>query len=340
MEKLRKRRNTGRVTLQDVANFAGVGSMTVSRALRTPDQVSDKLRQKIEEAVETLGYLPNRAAGALASANSNIIALLIPSLTDSTHSRFVQSLQGQLNRQQFQVLLGCHEYNQKQEGEILMSLLQSSPAALVVFGSQLSDQTWQTIERSGVPAINVSGFDNPAARVTINTPYFDAAHRLTEHLLVQGYRNIGYIAAQMDNRLQRQQLSGWNKAMISHYQNADLVLSTPDVPTLQLGRYSLSEMLLRRPELDAVICSHEEIAQGVYFECQRRMLKIPRDMAVVCLDGSANCDNLYPTLTAIRIDYQRMGKETCKQLLLMLAEDDMQESHYPFDFSLEKRASS
>lgn len=46
MEKTRKRRGTGRVTLQEVANFAGVGTMTVSRALRTPEQVSDKLREK------------------------------------------------------------------------------------------------------------------------------------------------------------------------------------------------------------------------------------------------------------------------------------------------------
>jgi len=55
----KKRRSTGRVTLADVAQLAGVGSMTVSRALRTPEQVSDKLREKIEEAVSQLGYLPN-----------------------------------------------------------------------------------------------------------------------------------------------------------------------------------------------------------------------------------------------------------------------------------------
>ncbi len=67
MEKTRKRKNTGRVTLQDVAKYAGVGSMTVSRALRTPELVSDKLREKINEAVEELGYIPNSAAGILAS---------------------------------------------------------------------------------------------------------------------------------------------------------------------------------------------------------------------------------------------------------------------------------
>lgn len=86
MEKTRKRRGTGRVTLQEVANFAGVGTMTVSRALRTPEQVSDKLREKIEQAVEELGYIPNRTAGALASGHSDTVAVLVPSLTDKASS--------------------------------------------------------------------------------------------------------------------------------------------------------------------------------------------------------------------------------------------------------------
>ena len=112
MEKTRKRRGTGRVTLQEVANFAGVGTMTVSRALRTPEQVSDKLREKIEQAVEELGYIPNRTAGALASGHSDTVAVLVPSLTDKASSRFMQSLQQVLNKNEFQLLLGCHEYNQ------------------------------------------------------------------------------------------------------------------------------------------------------------------------------------------------------------------------------------
>ena len=155
MEKPRKRRGTGRVTLQEVANYAGVGTMTVSRALRTPEQVSDKLREKIEQAVEELGYIPNRAAGALASGHSDTVAVLIPSLTDKASSRFMQSLQQVLNKNEFQLLLGCHEHNQHKEAEILMTLLQSNPAALVIFGSQLAEKTYQILERTNIPTINV-----------------------------------------------------------------------------------------------------------------------------------------------------------------------------------------
>lgn len=340
MEKTRKRRSTGRVTLQEVANYAGVGTMTVSRALRTPDQVSDKLREKIEQAVESLGYIPNGAAGALASAHSNIVAVLLPSLTDKASSQFMQALQQVLNKNEFQLLLGCHEYNQHKEAQILMMLLQGNPAALVLFGSHLAEKTYQTIERANVPTVNVVGAACPSARMTIDAAFSDGARQLTQHLLERGHRNIGYIGAHMDNRLQRQQLNGWHRAMLAHYQNADLVTTTPEAPSMQLGRYALAEMLLRQPELDAVVCSHEEIALGAMFECHRRLVKIPGQLAIACLDGSDNCDQTQPTLTSVRVDYKKMGKEAGKMLVNLLNDNGDDRVRREFSYQFEPRQSS
>ncbi|MBS0849405.1 LacI family DNA-binding transcriptional regulator [Citrobacter sp. JGM124] len=345
MEKTRKRRNTGRVTLQDVANFAGVGSMTVSRALRTPEQVSDKLREKIEQAVETLGYIPNRAAGALASGNSDIIAVLIPSLTDKASSIFMQALQKILNKNEFQLLLGCHEYNQNKETEIVMTLLQSNPAAVVIFGSQLTEKAYQLLERGNIPTVNVVGSYFKGATITFEAALFESAYDVTCHILDRGYQNIGFIGAHMDNRLQRQQLNGWHKGMLEHYKNADqTVITTTDSASLQFGRYALTEILQSQPYLDAVICSHEEIALGVIFECQRRLLKIPGNIAVACLDGSESCDQTHPTLTSMRIDYQKMGKEAGRMLIDLLNDDDRNENDKPlsqiFSYKFEPRHST
>ncbi|MCT4700614.1 LacI family transcriptional regulator [Enterobacteriaceae bacterium H20N1] len=342
MEKTRKRRSTGRVTLQEVANFAGVGTMTVSRALRTPEQVSDKLREKIEQAVEELGYIPNRTAGALASGHSNTVAVLIPSLTDKASSSFMQSLQQVLNKNEFQLLLGCHEHNQHKEAEILMTLLQSNPAALVIFGSQLAEKTHQILEKVDIPTINVVGSPFSQVDITLEASFFEAAHKLTDHLLNQGYKHIGFIGAHMDNRLQRQELNGWHKAMLSRYQNSDQIITTPEAASLQFGRYALTEMLLRQPELDAVICSHEEIALGIMFECQRRLLKIPGNIAIACLDGSDSCDQTHPTLTSVRIDYKKMGKEAGKLLIELLNEErDEDEPRIElFSYQIELRQST
>ncbi|EEC9781021.1 substrate-binding domain-containing protein, partial [Escherichia coli] len=121
------------------------------------------------------------------------------------------------------------------------------------------------------------------------------------------------------------------------------VITMPDAASLQLGRYALNEILLRQPELDAVICSHEEIALGIMFECQRRLLKIPGNIAVACLDGSDSCDQTHPTLTSIRIDYKKMGTETGKLLIGLLNNnhDESEESRIvQFNYQIELRQST
>ncbi|KLN96977.1 LacI family DNA-binding transcriptional regulator [Moellerella wisconsensis] len=319
MEKVRKRRNTGRVTLQDVAKHAGVGSMTVSRALRTPELVSDKLRQKIEQAVEELGYVPNLAAGMLASGVSRNVAVLVPSLTDHSSATFLQALQEILNQNNYQVLIGCHEYNQHKELEVLNTLLHANPAALVIFGNLVSEKSTAELLNTHIPIISIAGYYHQPS-LNIDSNIEDGAYFLAKYMLDKGYKNIGYIGAQMDNKLQNQQLSGWAKAMLHHYHSAEQSITTPYAASMQFGRQAITEMLTRQPELDGVICSHEVIALGIMFECQRRLLKIPASLAVACLEGTENCDHIQPTLTSIRIDYRKIGREAGKKLTKWLSQ--------------------
>lgn len=134
MSEAKKRRSTGRVTLNDVAQLAGVGAMTVSRALRTPELVSDKMRERIEAAVDELGYIPNRAAGALASATSQTIVVIVPSLAERACGDMIAGLQQTLLAEGYQIMLGDAQHLKQQEASLLSNFLQHNPAAVVLFG--------------------------------------------------------------------------------------------------------------------------------------------------------------------------------------------------------------
>ncbi|HGI5213791.1 TPA: LacI family DNA-binding transcriptional regulator [Providencia alcalifaciens] len=338
MQKTRKRKNTGRVTLQDVAKYAGVGSMTVSRALRTPELVSDKLREKINEAVEELGYIPNSAAGILASGQSRTIAVLIPSLRDNASSVFLQALQEVLNKNNYQVVIGSHDYQHKKESEVLLTLLQSSPAAFFIFGVVNSESALNTLNNLPIPVISVTGDSSHRFSLNIKNNLGEAVSFLTHYLLQKGHQRIGYIGAQMDSKMQSQQLSGWNNTLLKHNLSAEQSITTPYIATMDFGRQAISEMLTRQPELEAVICSHEMIALGVMFECQRRLIKVPKMLAIACVEGSENCDHIHPSLTSVRIDYSKMARETAKKLLKWLSEaeenfiNEQDEIIFPYKF--------
>ncbi|GKW31631.1 LacI family DNA-binding transcriptional regulator [Pectobacterium versatile] len=332
--------STHRVTLQDIANHAGVGAMTVSRALREPGLVSDATQKKINDAIRTLGYVPNQAAGALASAYQPAIAVLYPFQQDRTSVRFVQALQQAVGKHNIPLIMGCHEYRQHTEASMVEKLLQQRPAALVLFSAQLSQRTQDIIQASNVITVNVSGADALSANINIDIALAEAAEQLTMSLLEKGYRHVAYIGAHTDNRLQKQQLNGWNKAMLAHYHNADLKITIPEAPSLQFGRYAMTELLQNQPELDAIICSHEEIALGALFECQRRLMKVPYDLAIACLDGSEQCEHTFPALTAMRLDYEKLGAEVGRLVLAMMDNDDHPPVLEKVKFIFEPRASS
>lgn len=315
MSEPRKRRSTGQVTLTDVAKQAGVGTMTVSRALRTPELVSDKLRDKIQKVIEDLGYIPNKAAGALASAQSYSIALILPSLLDKSCALFLPSFQQTLNKAGYQLILGYSDYSSEQEENLLSTFLESRPAGVVLFGREHSDRTHQLLSTANMPVLEFAELNKDARYLNIGVDHFDVAKEATRHLLDLGCKNVGFIGARGNHATLQRKLHGWQSAMIEHYLTPDHFLTTHEAPSSQLGAEGLAKLLLRDASLDALVCTHEEIAIGALFECHRRVLKVPTDIAIVCLEGSSMAEYAYPSLTCAEIDYERMGLKAAEKLI-------------------------
>lgn len=315
MSEPRKRRSTGRVTLAEVAKLAGVGTMTVSRALRTPDQVSDKLREQIQKAVDELGYIPNKAAGALASGQSYSVAVLLPSLKEKACTDFMSSFQQQMNKKGYQLLLGYTNYSSDQEEELLQTLIASSPAAIVLFGSEHSDKTLQTLQSARVPVMEIAELNSDSTYLNVGVDHGEIGKVMTDFLIDHDFKNIGFIGARGNHSILRKQLRGWQNGMLKGYLPPDHFYTTHDGPSLEFGAEGVAKLLLREQNLDAIICSHEEIAIGAMFECQRRAIKLPDELTIVCLDGSQLCEKCHPPLTAIHINYEKMGIEAAEQLI-------------------------
>ncbi len=129
--------------------------------------------------------------------------------------------------------------------------------------------------------------------------------------------------------------------MLENYLAPDHFLTSNDEPNIELGCEGVAKLLLQQPDLDALICSHEEIAMGALFECQRRVLQIPKDIALTCLDGSTFSEKCIPRLTSIEINYAKMAKKAARLLLERLTGQDQKNSkQIDIGFKLCERASS
>lgn len=314
----RKRRSTGRVTLADVAQLAGVGTMTVSRALRTPEQVSDKLREKIEAAVSELGYLPNLAASSLASASSYTIAMVVPSFSESGCADMFAGLQRILQPAGYQIMLAESQHHIEREETLLETLLSYNLAAAVLLSVEHSENTRQALTTANIPVVEIGAIRTDPIDINIGIDYVAAMYQLTQTVINSGYQNVGLMCANQEQWIFQQHLQGWHKALLHHHMSPHRVINAAQPASFSTGAQQLPEFLLAWPELDALVCASDELACGALYECQRRRIKVPDQLAIVGFGNSEFSQVCQPPLTTMTVPHKEIGIQAGKALLARL----------------------
>ncbi|WP_247999577.1 LacI family DNA-binding transcriptional regulator [Escherichia marmotae] len=316
----RKRRSTGKVTIADVAQLAGVGTMTVSRALRTPEQVSDKLREKIEAAVNELGYMPNLTASALASASSHTIAMVVPNLAEAGCTEMFAGLQHVLQPAGYQIILAESRHRLEQEEKLLETLLASNIAAAILLSVEHNNTVRNWLKNASIPVMEIGAIRTDPIDMNIGIDNVAAMFELTDMLVQRGYQNIGLLCANQEQWIFQQHLQGWYKAMLRHHMSPNRVINAALPPVFSTGASQLPEFLLAWPELDALVCVSDELACGILYECQRRRIKVPDDLAVVGFGDSDVSKVCQPPLTTMAVPHRKIGLEAGKALLERIRE--------------------
>lgn len=201
-------------TLSAVAKRAGVSSITVSRVLRTPERVAPDTRARIEKVMRELGYVPNLVAGALASAKTHSVGVLVPTIANSIFADTVQGLSDKLEPLGFSVILAQSRYDAEREERMLAALLSRRPEAIIMVGSPATEDSRRLLRQARIPIVEtwelppdpidaVAGFDN-----------FQAGVAVARHFIAQGRRQLAFIGGD-DPRGTRRWLGFQQQALAS-----------------------------------------------------------------------------------------------------------------------------
>lgn len=314
-------RSTGRVTLSDVANAAGVSPITVSRVLRGERFVAPDLVIRVKQASQRLGYVPDPAARALASRCSDHVAVLIPKLSNALFVDLLDAAQQTLRTAGFQALIGVTHYDSGQEELLLREQLAHRPAGLLITGLSYSDSTRALIARSDLPCVHM--MDLPTTD-DLPTPYcvgfrqFDAGASLTEYLLSKGHRRIAFAGAQLDQRVM-QRLFGWRSVL----QQANLYQPTlewlnPASSSLSLGGMMFEQIMHQNPAIDAIFFCNDDLAQGALLAALRLGISVPSQIAIAGFNDLTGSDQMLPTLTTVRTPRTQIGQSAAQMLLSLI----------------------
>jgi LacI family gluconate utilization system Gnt-I transcriptional repressor len=311
-------RATGRVTLSDVAHLAGVSPITVSRALRGERAVAPELVAKVQAAADTLGYVPNPAARALASGQSSHVAVLIPMLSNALFVDVLEALQHTLRQAGYQTLIGITHYDPSEEENLLREQLLHRPAGLIVTGLERNEATRSLMAQSGVPCVHLMTAQAPAGAYCVGFSQRDAGHDLTQHLLNQGHRRIAFAAAQLDPRT-LQRLEGWRQALrAAGCYDATLEWLNPAPSSLSLGARMFEQIMGQQPAVDAIFFCNDDLAQGALLAALRLGVAVPQRVAIAGFNDLTGSDQMVPPLTTVRTPRAEIGQAAGQMLVALM----------------------
>ncbi|HEU4674273.1 MAG TPA: LacI family DNA-binding transcriptional regulator [Candidatus Limnocylindrales bacterium] len=313
------KRAPGLATLEEVARVAGVSRATVSRVVNDSPRVSPDVRQAVERAIESLGYVPNRAARSLVTRRSDSVAVVITEPTgrlfsDPFFPRLLRGISAELAGRDRQLVLVMPE-SAADERRAAAYLSAGHVDGVLLTSLHGDDALPRELLARGVPVV-VGGRPIHGEQVS----YVDVDNRAggreaVAHLAARGRRTIATIAGPHDMAVGIDRLAGYRDGLTAAGLAADPGLVAEADFTHDGGARAMRSLLDARPDLDAVFAASDAMAAGALSELLAAGRRVPEDVAVVGYDDSPIAAATRPPLTSVRQPIEEMGREMARLLV-------------------------
>jgi DNA-binding LacI/PurR family transcriptional regulator len=290
---------TGRV--KDVAAVAGVSISTASRVLRGIS-VEPELERRVKKAAQHLGYRPNGLAQALRGGRLGVIGLLIPDVRNPWSSDLARAVETVCRQSGLGVIL-CNSDNRPEQEDACLELLWNRRVDGLLLGSVRGEPPAQLADLVGrrwpVVALDDS-CRGPGIDIVICDNHRGAS-LMAEHLAVHHrYRRIGLIKGPPKLASAEARETAFVTALPSL--GARVVAEAAGDFTYEAGRAGMSEILAKRPDVQAVMATNDLMALGAIQACRDNGLKVPDDIAIVGFDDASISTLSGIGLTTVRQD--------------------------------------
>ena len=251
------------LTLRDVSEASGVSEMTVSRVLRNRGDVSDRTRAKVVEAAKRLGYVPNKIAGALASSRVNLVAVVVPSLSNLVFPEMLAGVEEVLGGTDLQPVVGTTSYDPAKEERTLFQMLSWRPSGVIVAGLEHTEASRAMLANCGVPVVEVMDVDGEPVDAAVGISHWRAGYRVGTEIAARGYSRVGVLGTKMDgDHRARKRIEGLERALAEAGIPVADQMAYSGWSGFAKGREMSAAMLERTPDLDFLFYTNDLTGAG------------------------------------------------------------------------------
>jgi DNA-binding LacI/PurR family transcriptional regulator len=340
------------ITIADVARLAGVSTSSVSNVLNgRSKRMRPSTEERIQNAIEELGYTPNLAARQLKTGHSTFIGLIVPSVANPFYGNFARFVEEAALKRGYQVLLGNSGRKPEHEKKYAEQLWGAGVEG-IIFGTSLSQYTH--LEDLIKRGMHIVAFDRPPIddeQIVIDSVCVDnlqAMRLLVRHLSALNHKRIGFVSGPIQTLSRKFRLKGYRKGLEETGLKFEQSLvwegvaeNFGDVTAVELGRQGAHHFLSKPNPPTAIITINDMYAFGVYAGARDLGAKIPDDLSVVGVDNLTLTEVVEPPLTTVEQPLRDMARIAVDRLISRM-EDNCTEpsSHQTLSPKLIVRAST
>jgi len=309
-------------TTYDVARRANVSQMTVSRVLSNKGNVSASVTEKVLEAASALGYVRNNLAGSLSEQSTNLIGVIIPSLSNSVFTEVLSGFEDAIRNSPLQLAIGVSNYDQEREFELVSDMLAWRPAGIVLTGLQHDERTRTLLKQNNVKTVEMIDVDGQPVSTCVGLSHRAAAQTMANHLIDRGHTRFGYIgcALQVDERAMKRKMA-FEQALGDNGLTIERTALSPEPSSMLLGRQLTAEILRDNSQPITLYYSNDDLAAGGLLHCIAQQMSVPNDVAIASFNGLEFLDAMPMRITTIKSPRYEIGQIAGRYVLGEMSEN-------------------
>ncbi len=308
------------VTLDHVAELAGVSPSTVSRILNGTAVVSESKKKSVENAIAKLGFVPNPVARGLAGGRTFSIGVVTGAIDSPFYGAALRGVEDELDPAGYNALFVSGHWNEAVETRCLEILRGRRVDGIIALTGRLSDQALKTCAKS-IPVVVTGRLLKAAGLFSLNFNNFEGGCLATQHLIDLGHQRIAFIAGPPDHPDANERQRGYRAALEAAGINYEPGLTVAGAFHEVSGLLAVDRLLESRQRFTAIFAANDQMAAGAALGLHRHSLRVPEDVSLVGFDDVPTSQYATPPLTTIHQPAYHLGRLAASAMLQLLVGD-------------------
>ena len=300
-------------TIKDVAERAGVSVATVSRTMNNKGYLSDEVKQKVNQAMKELNYVPNLLARSFNTKRSNVIGAIIPTIENPYFAELVYHIEKAAEAQGFKLLL-CNSLNDTAMEQNYLQMLIANQVDGIIVGTHNDEIDEYKIPN--MPIVAIERYLNDQHIPTICCDNYQGGKLATEYLIQQNCQHIVCLTGlPRVNFPAYARRVAFQEVMTQHQR--DVIFVEVEGLDPNTRQRQIQEQLERYPNIDGIFATDDVFAL-LAEQAIRKSTILQSDIQIIGFDGTNLMRSLYPDLPTIKQNIERMAQLAVTTLLLLI----------------------